>query len=181
MVNQPEETNTREIVIRTTTEKLGQRIPFDYACRIGRKTQHTNRRILIRLTDYDDKEELLRYVDNSPCLFENYFSKDENPFERVHTSLMKKALNVSKYSSNTCLYGELARFPMSHNVWALCVKCWIRLYNGTNNVLLNKCFQLSVSVNHQWIQSMKFFINIKWAWRYLVRPTNDLWPVAQTL
>ena len=71
---------------------------------------------------------------------------------------MKKALNVSKYSSNTCLYGELARFPMSHNAWALCVKHWIRLYNGTSNVLLNKCFQLSVSENHQWIQSMKFLL-----------------------
>ena len=44
---------------------------------------------------------------------------------------------------------------MSHNAWALCVKYWIRLYNGTNNVQLNKFFQLSVNENHQWIQSMK--------------------------
>ena len=89
VVNQPEETNNREIIIRTTTEKRGRRIPFDYDRRIGRKTQHKNRRILIRLTDYDDKEELLRYVDNSPCLFENFLSKNEYPYERVHTSFMK--------------------------------------------------------------------------------------------
>ena len=43
------------------------------------------------LTDYDDKEDLLKYVDNYSRLFENFISKDENPYELVHISFTKKA------------------------------------------------------------------------------------------
>ena len=53
------------------------------------------------------------------------------------------------------LYGELARFPLLHNAWALDVKYWSRLCNGTENVLLNQCFELNVEENHNWLQSIQ--------------------------
>ena len=62
---------------------------------------------------------------------------------------MKRTLNVSKYSSNKCMYGELTRFPFSHNVSGLGIKYWLRLYNGMNNTLLNNCCRLNVEENHQ--------------------------------
>ena len=71
---------------------------------------------------------------------------------------MKRTLNVSKYSSNKCMYGELARFPLSHNAWGLGIKYWLRLYNGTNNTLLNNCYRLNVEENHQWVQNIQYIL-----------------------
>ena len=52
------------------------------------------------------------------------------------------------------MYGELSRFPVLHNAWALAIKYWRRLCIGTRNVLLNECFEMCTQENHDWLQSI---------------------------
>ena len=90
--------------------------------------------------------------------FENFVVNYETAIEKVHTSFMKRTLDISKYASNKILYGKLARFPLLHNAWALGVKYWLSLCNGAKNVLLNQCFQLDVEENHNWFQSIQYLL-----------------------
>ena len=151
---EPEGDNTKDIVSKALFEKLGKRVSFEYARRVGRKKSDTNRHILIRLKNYCDKDDLVSSAGNSPYVFENCTAQYKNEIEKVHISFMKGTLNVSKYSSNKCMYGELARFPLSHSAWGLGIKYWLRLYNGTNNTSLNNCYRLNVEGNHQWVQNI---------------------------
>ena len=137
------------------TGRLGRRVPFDYARRIGWKIKDTNKRILVRLIHYDDKECLLRYMDNSPCLSENLILKYENLYERVHTSLMKRVSNASKYSAMHVYSEHWPGVSSSKHSWA---SYWIRLCDGANNVLLNKCFKLSVYKKPQWIHCIHLLL-----------------------
>ena len=73
LVNQPECTNIRNLVSEAIFYKLGSHISFAYARREGRKIPNKNRRILIRLNDYDDKVNLLTCANNSPYNFEIVF------------------------------------------------------------------------------------------------------------
>ena len=123
-VNQPECTNIRNLVSEAIFDKLGRHISFAYARRVGRKIPNTNSCILIRLKDYDDNVKLLTCT-NSPYNFDNFVVNYDNSIEKVHTSFMKRTLNISKYAGNKILYGELARFPLLHNTWALGVKYWL--------------------------------------------------------
>ena len=97
-------------------------------------------------------------ANNSPYNFEKFVVNYENAIEKVHTSFMKRTLNITQYASNKILYGELARFSLLHNAWALGVKYWLRLCNGTKNVLLNQCFELNVEENHNWLQSIQYVL-----------------------
>ena len=85
---------------------------------------------------------------NSTYNFEKFVVNYQNAIEKVHTSFIKATLNISKYASNKILYVELACFPLLHNAWAVGVKYWLSLCNGTENVLLNQCFHLNVELNH---------------------------------
>ena len=123
---------------------------------MGRKILNTNRRILIPLNDYGDKVDLLTCANNSPYNFENFVVTYENVIEKVHTSFMKRTLNISEHASNKILDGEFARFPLLHNIWAFGVKYWLHLCNGTKNVLFKQCFQLNLEENHNWLQSIQY-------------------------
>ena len=129
LINQPEGDNTKDIVFKAIFEKLGKRVSFVYTRRVGRNKSDTNRHILIRLKNYCGKDDLLSSAGNSPYVFENFTAEYKNEIEKVHTSFMKRTLNVSKYSSNKCMYAKLARFPLSHNAWGLGIKYRLRLYN----------------------------------------------------
>ena len=37
-------------------------------------------------------------------------------------------------------------------------KYWLRLYNGTNNTLLNNCYGLNVEENHQWVRNIQYIL-----------------------
>ena len=99
MINQPEGGNTKDIVSKAIFEKLGKRVSFVYALRVGRKKSDTRRHILIRLKNYCDRYDLLSSVGKSPYAFENFTAEYKNEIEKVRTSFMKRTLNVSKYSS----------------------------------------------------------------------------------
>ena len=140
----------------------------------ARYKSDTNRNILIRLKNYCDKDDLLSSAGNSPYVFENFTAEYKNEIEKVHTSFMKITLNVSKYSSNKCMYAKLARFPLSHNAWGLGIKYWLRLYNWTNNTLLNNFYRLYVQENHQWVQNIQYILTSNcfgdiWSNRQIVR------------
>ena len=38
------------------------------------------------------------------------------------------------------------------------IKYWLRLYNGTNNTLLNNCYRLNVEENHQCVQNIQYIL-----------------------
>ena len=155
LINQPEGDITKDIVSKALFEKLGKRVSIVYARRVGRKKSDTNRHILIRLKNYCDKDDLLSSAGNSPYVFENFTAEYNN---EIHTSFMKMNVNVSKYSSNKCMYGELTRFPLSHNAWDLGIKHWLRLYNRTNTTLLNNCYRLNAEENRQWVQNIQYIL-----------------------
>ena len=67
---------------------------------------------------------------------------------------------MNKYASNMCMYGELSRFPILHNTWALAIKYWRSLCIGTRNVLLNECFEICKEQNHNWLQSIKYILSV---------------------
>ena len=140
-------------------ENLGKRVSFVYARRVGRKKSDTNRHILSRLKNYCDKDDVLSFAGHSPYVFENFTTGYKNEIEKVHASFTKRTLNVSEYSSNKCMYGELARFPLSHNACGLGIKYWLQLYNGTINMSLNNCYRLNG--------------------QYMVKSTNCLWRILQ--
>ena len=70
------------------------------------------------------------------------------------TIFVNSLLNVSKYASKTAILCELGRFPLSYNSWGLSIKYWLRLTNGTENILLNEAFKDSHSGNHKWVQAI---------------------------
>ena len=115
LINQPEGDNTTDIVSKAIFEKLAKRMSFVYAQRKSRKKSDTNRHILIRLKNYCDKDDLVNSAGNSPYVVENFTAGYKNEIEKVHISFMKRIVNVSKYSINKSMYGELARFPLSYN------------------------------------------------------------------
>ena len=47
--------------------------------------------------------------------------------EKVHTFAMKRFLNVPIGASNTMLYGETGRYPLSTKTKVKCIKYWLRL------------------------------------------------------
>ena len=52
--------------------------------------------VSIRLKNFCDKDNLLSSAGNSPYVFENFTAEYKNEIEKVHTSFMKRTLNVSK-------------------------------------------------------------------------------------
>ena len=90
--------NSRDIVSNLFQQVLGQRIPFVYARKIGRKPTGDidSRTILLKVCSYTHKEMLLR---DHPVLFSDYTDKGVSKTEGLHNCYCKRTLNVTKYSS----------------------------------------------------------------------------------
>ena len=54
-------------------------------------------------------------------------SQEIKNIEQVHTSALKRFLNVSVHTSNTLLYGETGRYPLHINQKVKSLKYWFRL------------------------------------------------------
>ena len=61
--------------------------------------------------------------------------------KKTHSKYCKFALSVPKYSSTSACMAEMGRYPLSFKIWSLCIKYWMRLASGTNNVLLKNAFE----------------------------------------
>ena len=116
------------------------------------------RKILIKLVSYSQKELLLRDYSHN---FSNYEDKNENEIEKVHQYFCKRKLNVSKYASKNAVNAEMGRCPIMHKAWGLAVKYWLRLENGTENAILNEAFLEAKTANHDWIQSVQYMLCTK--------------------
>ena len=154
--DQPENINTQTLVNRVFDSVLGQTVGFDYARRVGKSTANSQRKILVKLKNYSDKERLLAsYIDNTRYKISNFVNNNYSEMAKMHLDYCKKSLNLSKYTSNAAVQGELGIFPIEHRAYSLAVKYWLRLHNTTKNVLLNEAFNVVQNDNHEWIQSIQ--------------------------
>ena len=93
------------------------KIPFLYAKIAGKITEWDTvdqRKILIKLVSYSQKEFLLRDYSH---IVSNYEDKNENEIEKEHKYFCKRTLNVSKYASKNAVNAELGRCPIMHKAW----------------------------------------------------------------
>ena len=149
--------NSRDIVFNLFQQVLGQRIPFVYARKIGRKPTGNidNRTILLEVCSYTHKEMLLR---DHPVLFSDYTDKGVSKTEGLHNYYCKRTLNVTKYSSTKAVYTELGRGPILNKAWGMAIKYWIRLENGTANTFLNEAYTEAKRNEHSWLQSIQYLL-----------------------
>ena len=123
------------------------------------------RPILIKASTSDEKIKLLcdielQKVYSNACL-RNYDIKYNNlTYEKVHTKYCKFALNVSKCSSSSACMAELGRFPLSFKIWTLCIKYWLRLENGTDNVIVKNAMLCVKNEKHEWLQNIKYILQL---------------------
>ena len=82
-----------------------------------------------------DNVDLLKCAKTFLYKFEYFVVNYENAIEKMHTSFLKRVLNISKYTSNKILHGELARFPLLHDACELGVNYCLRLCNGTKRII----------------------------------------------
>ncbi len=60
--------------------------------------------------------------------------------DQTHNICCKYTLGISKYTSGTLTLGEIGKFVFSHKASVLAIAYWLRMEQGTENVLLNKEF-----------------------------------------
>ena len=69
------------------------------------------------------------------------------------------SLHLMFLNTIACM-AEMGRYPLSFKIWSLSIKYWMRLANGTNNVLQNNAFQTVKEENHEWLQNIKYLLNL---------------------
>ena len=50
-------------------------------------------------------------------------------------------LGISKFQSSTLTLGEMGRYPIAHRAILMSILYWLRVEQGTSNVLLNKAYE----------------------------------------
>ena len=94
---QNEQGNTRSIVSSVLARVMNKNVPFEYARRVGTRTNSEHpRKILIKLKYLSDKLDLLR-TNSHNLQFENFEEKDDT-IEKVQTDFCKfKLIFVKKH------------------------------------------------------------------------------------
>ena len=110
----PENENTRKIVPETLKKICGPK----------KRDPITPRRILIHVKHINDKMELLRNACKYRCVVNNFGNENvsNSELETCQTNYIKKAMNVSKYSSSLAMQVELGRYPITHRAWGSVIK-----------------------------------------------------------
>ena len=151
--NQPEGTQIRKRVNEVFMELFNRKIPFEYARRVGKVATGSNRRILIKLENFDVKQEILSKCSGN-YMFTDFQDDCISDVDKAHMDFCKKSLNISKYASNTAVYFELGVTPLQHKMLSLAIKYWLRLTNGTENVLLNEAYKENLDEKFEWSQGI---------------------------
>ena len=120
----------------------------------GKINNGQNRKILVKLKNYDDKEAILR-SNSSSYIISNFQVNGHTDIHKMHMDFCKKALNVSKFCSISAVSTELGLFPLDNQAYSLTVKYWLRLVNSTDNELLNECYIDSVNGNFEWLDGIR--------------------------
>ncbi len=99
-------------------------------------------------------------------------SYDENisdcEIDQTYHSFCKYGIGISKYTCSTLTLEELGKFPLSHKDSVIALACWLRMEQGTEDLLLNKAFNSMKRENHPWLQNVYCFlckIGLKEGWR----------------
>ena len=151
--NQPENSKVRKVVDEIFKDIFGEILPFEYAKRVGKIQTNQNRRILIKLRDFDDKLKILSSKDHN-YTFSNYVDISTSDSEKEYLSFCKSAMNVSKYASNSATCFELGIKPIDNKMHGLAIKYWLRLENGTSNHLLNEAYRENKNGKFEWSQNI---------------------------
>ena len=96
---------------------------------------------------------------SGPYRFVPYNDEPDAEMEKLQLYYCKRSLNVYTHASNSAVMGELSRYPLSYNTWVAIIKYWMRLNNGTENMILNAAFQLAYNENHRWVQAVYHVLN----------------------
>ena len=155
---QPEQVNTRSITDQVIRNILGHCVPLDYVRRVGKINNGQNRKILVKLKNYEDKEAILR-SNSSSYIISNFEVNGHTDIHKMHMDFCKKALNVSKFCSISAVSTELGLFPLDNQAYSLTVKYWLRLVNSTDNELLNECYIDSVNENYEWLDGIRAILS----------------------
>ena len=155
--NQPEHINIRHKVNAIFNEQFGESLPIEYAKRVGKRSTGVNRRILIKMSNYSEKQKVLSQSDSNN-LFSNYEDKSITDTNKTFADFCKRSLNISKYASNTATQFELGCKPIDNKMFSLAIKYWLRLANGTSNLFLNKAYTEALEQNYDWVQGIQFLL-----------------------
>jgi hypothetical protein len=87
---------------------------------------------------------------------------DHTPVEKVHLFALKRFLNVSIKASNTMVYGETGRFPLSVNIHIKCIKYWIKLVGMPTHRIPYKAYKMLVLLHERdkktWASSVCYIL-----------------------
>lgn len=69
--------------------------------------------------------------------------------EKVHTKFLKIILKVSKFAHNTCVYGELGRFPLHIAACQRMIGFWYRIINGNEKKLSSIMYKILYNLHEK--------------------------------
>ena len=153
--DQPEDRHIQVTVTNVLQTCCSQSVPFTSARRVGRKGPRST--LLINLKNVQDMELILQQ--SGPYRFVPYNDEPDAEMEKLHLYYCKRSLNVNKHASNSAVMGELGWYPLLYNIWVAIIKYWMRLNNGTGNMILNAAIQLAYNENHSWVQAVYHVLN----------------------
>ena len=128
------------------------------------KTSENVCKVLVQFETFEDKELFIRLLAASPN-YKNILCKNNNDsfdkyaIDEIQTKFFKGILKIRKNCSNFAVLGELGRYPVIYNNWALGVKYWLRLENVSQNTLLNEAYQTSKIENHEFVSNIKSLLS----------------------
>lgn len=100
----------------------------------------------------------------SPILFygvEVWGYENLDIIEKVHTKFMKIILKVSKFAHNTCLYGEVGRFPLYIAAYQRMLGFWFRTMKGNEKKLSNIMYKILVNLHERDRHSSPWLMQIQ--------------------
>ena len=107
--NLPEVGNTRTTASKTLHETCGCDIPFTSTRRVGKASSNGPRRILISLTNAQDKETVLSNSGKYKC--SNYVDKTQSSVDKFHHNFCKQSLKCQQICKQNCHPVRIRSFP----------------------------------------------------------------------
>ena len=149
---------TKDLVNRLilgTITYQGEIPPIGFEKRLGRKTNIGNRKILVKFVHYQDKEKILcnPVVEPSISIKANFFPSACKDIQMINDKYIKYAINLPKRCSNLISRAEVGKYPIQFKVWSQMIKYFIRVAQGTRNIIVNDAFACAIAQNTRWIQT----------------------------
>ena len=135
-----------------------EKVNLDIVKRMGRKNKENQvRPILVKFKDYHIKEKIIyngKCDPNSISLKDNSNSNAFSRIQLVQDNFIKFTLNLPRNCSNFISRSEVGMFPLNVKIWTQMVKYFLRLYQGTNNEIIDDTAICAISINSRWVQTI---------------------------